>query len=171
MSLNAFATKMTPTSLEELLNDSSIVTIINIKQASLSVNQYEIIHSGEEKFYLDYVATIIDPIKGCDGGKTINFSSREPLLVSREYLVFLNSSKSGELHVAQAGFAAFEKTYISFKEAIKEGLRIPSNYISLPKDLIITPGVTKLNELSPYVWAEWLPFKKWQIRHLNKDTH
>lgn len=170
-SFNAYATKMAPIPLEDLLSDSSIVTIINIKQASLSVNKYKIIHSGEERFYLNYVATIVDSIKGGDVGKTIEFSSREPLFVSREYLVFLNASKPGELFVAQAGFAAFEKTYIFFQTGInagiKEGLRIPSSLIPLPKALATTPGVTKLNEYSAYVWVEWLPFKKWQIRYLS----
>ena len=33
ISANSFATKMAPVSLEELLTDSSIVAIINIKQA------------------------------------------------------------------------------------------------------------------------------------------
>lgn len=167
ISANAFATKMAPVSLEELLTDSSLVAIVNIKQASVSTNQYEVIHSGEQKYYLDYMATIVDTVKGSNVGKTIKFMSREPLLVSRDYLVFLNSTKSGELHVAQAGFAAFEKAYISVKAGIKECLRIPSNYISLPKELVIIHGVTKLNEQSSYVWSEWLPFKKWQIRHLN----
>ena len=167
ISANAFATKMAPVSLEELLTDSSIVAIVNIKQASVSTSQYEVIHSGEQKYYLDYIATIIDSVKGGDAGKTIKFMSREPLLISREYLVFLNSTKSGELHVAQAGFAAFEKAYISVKAGIKECLRIPSDFISLPKELVIIHGITKLNEQSSYVWSEWLPFKKWQIRHLN----
>ncbi len=87
--------------------------------------------------------------------------------MNQEYLVFLNSSKSDELFVAQAGFAAFEKTYISFEQGIKEGIRVPSSYISLSKDLVTIPGVTKLNEQSAYVWAEWLPFKKWVISHLD----
>ena len=88
ISANAFATKMAPVSLEELLTDSSIVAIVNIKQASVSTSQYEVIHSGEQKYYLDYIATIVDPVKGGDAGKTIKFMSREPLLISREYLVF-----------------------------------------------------------------------------------
>ncbi len=166
VSLNSFATKMAPISLEELVSDSSTVMIIDVEQVSLSADQYEVIYSGEEKNYLNYVATTVDPIKEGDAGKTIKFFSREPLLVSREYLVFLNASKSDELSVAQAGFAAFEKTYISFERGIKEGIRIPSNYISLPKDIASIPGVTKLNEQSSYVWVEWLPFKKWVINHL-----
>ena len=93
--------------------------------------------------------------------------SREPLFVSREYLVFLNATQSGDLHIAQAGFAAFEKAYISFKAGIKEGLRLPSSYISLPKDLVMISEVTKRNEQSSYVWSEWLPFKKWLSRHLS----
>ena len=169
-SLNAGATKMAPISLEELLRDSSVVSIVNIKQAGISANKYQIIHSGEEKFYLNYVATIVDSIKGSDAGKTIEFSSREPLLISREYFVFLISSNPGELMVAQAGYAAFEKAYISVDSGIKEGLRIPSSFISLPKNLATIPDVTKLNEQSSYVWVEWLPFKQWQIKHLGASV-
>lgn len=166
VSLNAFATKMAAVSLEELMKDSSVVAIIAIKQASLSANTYKIVYSGEEKHYLNYMATIVDSIKGAEVGKTIEFSSHEPLLISREYLVFLGSPKSGELLVAQAGHAAFEKAYISFESGIKEGLRIPSDFISLPKNTAVTPDVTKRNEQSFYVWAEWLPLKKWQIKQL-----
>ncbi|WP_075187227.1 hypothetical protein [Teredinibacter haidensis] len=167
IAFNAFATKIAPISIEELLSDSSVVTIINVKQASLSVDQYEVIYSGEKKNYLNHEATIVDPIKAGYADKTIKFLSRKPLLVNQEYLVFLNSSESGELFVAQAGFAAFEKTYISFAQGIKESIRVPSSYISLSKDVATTPGVTKLNEQSSYVWAEWLPFKKWMISHLD----
>ncbi len=74
---------------------------------------------------------------------------------------------SGKLHVAQAGFAAFEKAYISFDSGVKEGLRIPSSFIPLPKDLALTPGVTKLNEQPIYEWSEWLPFKKRQLELLS----
>lgn len=169
-SLNAGATKMAPVSLEELTRDSSVVTIVDIKQAGLSTNKYKIIYSGEERYYLNYVATVVDSIKGADVGKSIEFSSHESLLIGKQYLVFLSSSKSGELLVGQAGYAAFEKAYISFDSGIKEGLRIPSSFISLPKDLAITPDVTKLNEQSSYVWAEWLPFKEWQIKRLNVES-
>ena len=165
--LNSFATKIAPISLEELMNDASTVIATKIVEASISINQYKVIHSGEEKYYLNYVATIVDSIKVGEVGKTIEFSSREPLLVSREYLVFLNSSKDDKLFVAQAGFAAFEKTYISIKTGIKEGLRIPSDFISLPKNLVTTSEGAKLNEQSSYVWVEWLPFKKWQIKYLS----
>lgn len=165
-SLNAGATKMAPVSLEELMRDSLAVAIVDVKQANVSANTYKIVYSGEEKHYLNYVATVVDPIKGAEVGKSIEFSSHEPLLISRQYLVFLGSSKPGELLVAQAGYAAFEKAYISFDAGIKEGLRIPSSFISLPKGIALTPDVTKLNEQSSYVWTEWLPFKEWQIKHL-----
>lgn len=165
-SLNADATKMAPVSLEELMRDSSAVAIVDIKQANVSANTYKIVYSGEEKHYLNYVATVVDPIKGAEVGKSIEFSSHEPLLISRQYLVFLSSSKPGELLVAQAGYAAFEKAYISFEAGIKEGLRIPSSFISLPKNIAITPDVTKLNEQSSYVWTEWLSIKEWQIKYM-----
>lgn len=165
-SLNAGATKMAPVSLEELMRDSSVVAVVDVKQANVSANTYKIVYSGEEKHYLNYVATVVDSIKSVEVGKSIEFSSHEPLLISRQYLVFLGSSKPNELLVAQAGYAAFEKAYISFDAGIKEGLRIPSSFISLPKGIAITPDVTKLNEQSSYVWTEWLSFKEWQIKHL-----
>lgn len=166
ITFNTFATKIAPISIEELLRDSSVVTIVNVQEASLSSEQYEVIYSGEKKNYLNYVATIVDPIKVADAEKTIRFLSCKSLLVNQEYLVFLNASKSGELFVAQAGFAAFEKAYISLEQGIKESIRIPSNYISLSEDLATIPGVTKLNEQSSYIWTEWLPFKKWMTSHL-----
>lgn len=165
-SINACATKIAPVSLEELLNDSPMIVVVDVLQASLSTNKYRVVHSGEEKKHLDFVAIVIDPIKGSDTGKTIKFSSREPLFVGRKYLVFLNPLKTGDLFVAQAGFAAFEKTYISFAEGVKGGVRVPSNYISLSKDMPSVPGVTKLNEQSSYVWAEFQPFKKWVVSRL-----
>lgn len=170
ISLNVCATKIAPVSLKELLTDSSITAVVNIKKAELSAKQYKIIHSGKDKYYLNYEAIIIDSIKGVDAGKTIEFTSREPLLVSRDYLVFLNTSSTERLLVSQAGYGAFEKTFISFESGIKEGLRIPSNYISLPKGLPFTLGFSALNEQSSYLWAEWLPFKEWQIKYL-KTQH
>ena len=157
---------MAPVSLEELTQQSSSIAAVNITQASLSANHYTIMHSGEKKFYLHYVATVIESVKSGEIRETIEFSSREPLLINREYVVFLEASKTDELLVAQAGFAAFEKSYISFKSGINEALRIPSSYITLPKNLSTSPDVTKRNEQSSYVWVEWLPFKNWQIQQL-----
>ncbi len=87
ISSNTSATKMAPISLEELLGASTIVATVNIKQASISTNAYKVIHSEVERFYLSYEATTVDAFKG-DIRKLVAFLSREPLLVSREYLVF-----------------------------------------------------------------------------------
>ena len=87
--------------------------------------------------------------------------------IPRSYIKNFAILKDDKLFVAQAGFAAFEKTYISIKTGIKEGLRIPSDFISLPKNLVTTSEGAKLNEQSSYVWVEWLPFKKWQIKYLS----
>lgn len=167
ITLNCHATKIAPASLKELLSESSLAISVNIKKASLSDNKYKVFHSGEEKSYLNYTGTVIDSIKGEKAGKLIEFSSRKPLLINREYFIFLNPSKSGEFIVAQAGFAAFEKAYISFESGIKSGLRVPLTYISMPKNLTVTKGVTKRNEQSSYIWVEWLLFKRWQTTHLN----
>ena len=89
VSFNAFATKIAPVSIEELVSDSSMISVVDVKQANLSTEQYEVIYSGKKKNYLNYVATIIDPIKEGEKGKTVKFLGREPLLVSQKYLIFL----------------------------------------------------------------------------------
>ncbi len=167
VSFNAFATKIAPVSIEELVSDSSMISVVDVKQANLSTEQYEVIYSGKKKNYLNYVATIIDPIKEGEKGKTVKFLGREPLLVSQKYLIFLTTSKSGHLFVAQAGYAALENSHISFESGVKEGVRVPLSYISLSKKLISIPGVTKLNEQAPYVWVDWLLLKSWMKSNLS----
>lgn len=164
ISLHCHATKIAPISLENLLNHSTIAATVKINNAQISSNKYEIIHSGESKFYFDYTATITDLIKGKKIERNIEFSSREPLLIGQEYYVFLNSSASDQLIVAQAGFAAFEKTYIFFTDDIKEALRIPQDYITMPKNLEKMSGFTKKNEQSSYSWFAYNQFKNRQIK-------
>ena len=171
VSINSFATKISPISLEELLDTSIIAAVVKIEQASISNDEYEIFHSGEKKNYLSYSALITDSIKGVGSNKTTAFYSREPLLIGRDYLVFLNRSDPNKLFVAQAGFAAFEKTYIPFKDAIKESVRAPSDYISIAKELPTLPGTRKLNEQSSNKWLEWLVLKKWITEHLSATSN
>ncbi len=166
ISFNCYATKIAPISFENLLNDSSVAATIKITNAQISTNKYEIVHSGKERFYFKYLAIIIDPIKGKEIESNIKFSSREPLLIGQENFVFLNSPQPEKLIVAQAGFAAFEKKYIFFAEGIKQALRIPQSYITMPTDIERIAGITKINEQSSYSWFEYIQLKNWQIKKL-----
>lgn len=160
------ATKLAPQSLQELTKSASLVAIVHISKSDISSFTYEKAHSDQKRYLIYFEASVSELIIGKTGTKTIKFLSREPLLVDRDYLVILESSESNNLFVSQAGYAAFEKTYISFDSGIKEGIRVPTNYVSVPAPLSYTIGVTKINEYSVYKWLDWHETKNWLLSNL-----
>ena len=151
---NSFATKIAPLEITEIYDNANIVAELRILSFGISDSTYLVVHTGEKKRLIQYTADMTTTLKGVKNGR-ISFLSQTSLGANLDYLVFLDDSPSYSLPVvAQSGYAAIQLDSISMKDGFYRSARIPSAFITSPKEIPQEPGVTKRNEYSEYVWVK-----------------
>lgn len=152
-SLNSSATKMAPITLDEALQGASVVAEVKIVSSEVSDVSFRLVHTGEDKPFIQHGAVIVNGFKGLKAGGIV-FLSRMGLLVNSHYLVFLDQKgEEATLRVAQAGYAAIFLDYISLQDAFVMGGRVPVTYLRLPEGMEQVPGVTRKDENSEFRWV------------------
>ena len=170
----AVATTLPPIPVSDLFKDADVVVVAEVVKG-------ELIGSGEETCGAKYFAHVEESFKGSQKGSTIEFGNFHGYQLGGRYVLFLTRpgrthepmTSTNSMHlqamallqqrcgpklvrntVMHSGFGALQVHWTG-KFNYKEGVRVPTQYVVMPKDVQTAAATpSEAEEFSGVVWVK-----------------